>query len=54
VDGHDSPMWVSIDVGYQREDGKRLHLTASKKQPSWVSERWCKRMSKVKSAKDNV
>ncbi|KAI9062811.1 hypothetical protein FKP32DRAFT_1677299 [Trametes sanguinea] len=38
VDGR--PKWDIIAVGDTRKDGRRLIVTAKKKQPSWVSSNW--------------
>lgn len=32
------PFWKPVAVGYEREDGRKLILTLSKKNPSWVQE----------------
>ncbi|OSC96419.1 hypothetical protein PYCCODRAFT_1472635 [Trametes coccinea BRFM310] len=40
------PRWMSVSPGYKREDGRRLLLTATKKEPSWVGEDHYRRMTR--------
>ncbi|KAI0363955.1 hypothetical protein BV20DRAFT_983494, partial [Pilatotrama ljubarskyi] len=42
-----SAYWQPIPAGYAREDGKRLNLSAKKRDPSWVTEKYFKRAQKV-------
>ncbi|KAF7798360.1 hypothetical protein EIP86_009581 [Pleurotus ostreatoroseus] len=35
-------IWKPIPLNYEREDGKRLTLTPTRQQPSWVTEKWAK------------
>ncbi|KAI0375841.1 hypothetical protein BV20DRAFT_976327 [Pilatotrama ljubarskyi] len=41
-----SAYWRPIALGYVRDDGKRLNLSAQKKDPSWVTEKYFRRMQK--------
>lgn len=33
-------VWKAVDIGYEREDGRKLTITPSTRKPSWVSSAW--------------
>ncbi|KAJ8456370.1 hypothetical protein ONZ51_g12168 [Trametes cubensis] len=39
-------VWRKVDIGYERNDGRRLSITKKLQNPSWVGTEWCgKRIS---------
>ena len=39
-EGSEEGCWRSIDLGYEREDGRKLTLTEKYRDPSWVGGDW--------------
>ncbi|KAI0363521.1 hypothetical protein BV20DRAFT_1057962 [Pilatotrama ljubarskyi] len=44
--------WRSVAPGYRREDGRRLILTATRKDPSWVTEDYYRRIARKEKKMD--
>ncbi|KAI0652980.1 hypothetical protein C8Q70DRAFT_1059737 [Cubamyces menziesii] len=34
-------VWRKVDIGYERNDGRRLSITKKLQNPSWVGTEWC-------------
>lgn len=41
----DQLVWESIPLGYRRSDGRRLSLTKTRGEPSWICDAWYKKRS---------
>ncbi|KAI0364517.1 hypothetical protein BV20DRAFT_1039371 [Pilatotrama ljubarskyi] len=44
--------WRAVAPGYRREDGRRLILTATRKDPSWVTEEYYRRIARKEKKTD--
>ncbi|KAI0089956.1 hypothetical protein BDY19DRAFT_992898 [Irpex rosettiformis] len=49
--GSSVARWHPVSVGYEREDGKKLHLTPINERPQWISSDWHARQMREKRGK---